>query len=184
MGRIADTERALYEDAWSLPQYRKWSPGLDAVPRFLRLTGAAPPATVLDFGCGAGVAGADLLHRGFRATLVDQTDAGIADPTLPFLPHCLWRPWTGPHADYGFCVDVLEHIPTELTALTIARMVAAVDVLYLELATVPDGCGVLVGQTLHKTVQPFTWWLALCRELATVSSGLDLLDRAVFILTP
>ena len=188
---IAATEAALYDDVWSVPAYRKWSPGLAAVPRFVRLVQPSASDTVFDFGCGAGKAGEALTQHVMGVALVDHTRAGlevVERVGLKFYQHTLWREWHQPgmvSATHGFCCDVLEHIPTELTGLTIARMLALVrGRLYLEVSTVPDGMGVFVGQALHKTVQPFTWWLHLCREIGTVVHGIDLLDRAVFVLEP
>lgn len=179
---IATTERAIYEEAWTLPAYREWSPGADAVTRFLRLTHASPLNTVIDFGCGTGRGAAALREEGFLVTLTDQTDAGLEVRDLPFVAHCLWAKWPAERAYYGYCCDVLEHIPTELTALTIARMLEACRLLYLEVATVPDRCGLLIGQPLHKTVKPFVWWRDLCAEIGDVKEGVDLLHRAVFVL--
>lgn len=179
---IAATECALYQDVWAHPDYHKLSPGAEAVPRFLRLTAARPLETVIDFGCGTGRGGAALVAEGFLVTLCDQTDAGLEVRDLRFEPHCLWKRWRGGDHYYGFCVDVLEHVPTELTSLTIARMLEACRVLYLEVSTVPDQFGILVGQPLHKTVKPFVWWRDLCAEIGTVTHGVDMLTRAAFVL--
>jgi hypothetical protein len=180
--RIAETERALYDDVWKHADYHKLSPGEEAVPRFLRLTQARPLETVVDFGCGTGRAGVALAAEGFLVTLADQTDAGLEVRDLRFERHCLWQPWRGGDHYYGFCVDVLEHVPTELTGITIARMLDACRVLYLEVSTVPDSFGLLVGQPLHKTVRPFVWWRDLCAEIGLVREGVDLLTRAAFVV--
>jgi SAM-dependent methyltransferase len=183
MATIAQREAALYEDVWSLPKYHDYSPGLVAIPRFERLTGAKAPASVADFGCGAGVAGVALAERGYRVTLVDHTPAGLvpAAKALEFHERSLWR-FPSCYVDYGFCVDVLEHLPTEMTSLTIHQMTCATKTLYLEVSTVPDVLGVMVGQTLHKTVQPFGWWLALCREIGQVTQAVDLMERAAYVI--
>jgi hypothetical protein len=182
---IAEAECALYQDVWAHPDYHKLSPGAEAASRFFRLTGAVAGECAIDFGCGTGKGAAALQALGLDVVLTDQTDAGLEfkdDPRFPFVRHCLWQPWTHGRADYGFCCDVLEHVPTELTALTIARMVDACDVLYLEVSTVPDQFGMLVGQPLHKTVKPFVWWRDLCREIGTVTQGVDMLTRAAFVI--
>jgi hypothetical protein len=183
--RIADTECALYDAVWAHADYHTLSPGSEAVPRFLRLVDAVPGESLIDFGCGTGRAGAALSARGLDVVLTDQTNAGLevnGDPKLPFRQHCLWRKWPYGSADFGFCCDVLEHVPTELTALTIARMLEACDWLYLEVSTVPDQFGMLVGQPLHKTVKPFVWWLDLCAEIGTIRYGVDMLTRAAFVV--
>ena len=181
MSRAA-AERTLYEDVWTPPEYRRWSPGGEAIPRFLRLAEAIPPAHIIDWGCGTGRAGRVLADQGFRVTLVDQTWAAVEVEGLPFVPHCLWQPWPNVRGDVGFCCDVLEHIPTELTALTCARLLQGARVLYLEVATEPDSMGALVGQTLHKTVRPFVWWRDLLREVGTLRHGVDLMTRAAFVV--
>ena len=61
--------------------------------------------------------------------------------------------------DWIYCVDVLEHLPTE-------QIDAALDGFthitrhggFLQIALFEDGCGNLIGETLHLTVQPYAWW--------------------------
>jgi hypothetical protein len=190
---IAGQELALYEDIWQQPAYHKHSPGQQAIPRFLRLLGMVQPrlpGSLIDFGCGTGRASLVLARHGFSVVATDQTDAGleimpVCEPgvELRFVRHCLWMPWREPRADFGYCCDVMEHVPTELTGLSLARMRQACTVaLYVEVSTEPDQMGVLAGQPLHKTVKPFTWWRDLCAEVGKVEYGIDLSGRAAFVV--
>lgn len=192
MGRIAAAERSLYERAWALPEYAQWSPGLAALgvkqgrddpdhDRFTRLV--EPYGSVIDFGCGSGVAGVELARRGFTVRLVDQTDAGLVSDarTLPFHKQPIWKEPPA-YVNHGFCVDVLEHLPTEMISLSVYQMVRFTQSVYLEVSTEPDAFGTLVGEPLHKTVKPFVWWRDLCGEIGTVIHGIDMLTRACFVV--
>lgn len=189
MSVLAD-EQAKYAEMWTFPQYRQHSPGEDAVKRFARVIqehGLQRPVSVYDFGCGegkgsielssvfdCGVYGWDFVDvRSIEACRImdDFTCAPLWSPTLrDVTPHC------------GYCVDVMEHIPPEFTMLSVANMLRHCDKLYLEISTEPDAMGALIGQPLHLTVQPFTWWRDRLREIANVVDARDMMGRAAFLI--
>ena len=80
--------------------------------------------TVIDFGCGSGRGGLMLHALGglkpifmdFADNALDQDikDASVKDPEKwPFVRHDLTQFPMPVKATYGYCVDVLEHIPPE-----------------------------------------------------------------------
>ena len=85
--------------------------------------------------------------------------------------------------DYGFCCDVMEHIPTEYTMLVIDRIMSSCRTAWFQIALVPDQFGVTIGQTLHLSVQPFTWWLDHLRGgIGRVTDARDLCGQALFVV--
>lgn len=183
---VLASEREKYQSVWEFPAYAAHSPGVAAIDRFLSLTEAKAPASVLDLGCGAGAASVELSRRGFDVSLVDMVDVRSEDAKALrwFTEQPLWTEPRYHSADFGFCVDVLEHIPTEFVLLAIEHMRRSVGKLYLEVCMVPDQFGVLVGEPLHQTVKPFTWWRDRLLELdPRMRIGVDLLDRAAFVLS-
>jgi len=87
------------------------------------------------------------------------------------------------HFDYGFCCDVMEHIPTEFTMLVLYRILSSCKTTWFQIALVPDNCGQLIGETLHLTVRPFTWWLNRFLDLgAHVEDARDLIDSGLYIV--
>lgn len=176
---IAEQERAKYAEMWSVDHYSQHSPGVAAIPRFLAVTGAQPPDRVQDYGCGMGAASLALMARGFQVTGFDLV---TPPPSVPHVPQVLWRRIDAPRAPWGFCVDVMEHIPVEFTMLAVARMLDNCQRLYLEIALEPDRCGIWIGQTLHHTVRPFTWWRDRLREIATVVDARDLLQHGAYLV--
>lgn len=149
-----------YEVAWQLPEYHQVSPGLQAVPMFLDVV-PPPLLTVIDIGCGAGYATAEL-RKHCWVTAVDFIDARAGEAIYaPFLQTDITKadqpqPW--PHGDTGFCVDVMEHIPPESIDTTIHNTVLPKGTFY-GISLVPDQLGQLFGQTLHLSVFPAKWWL-------------------------
>lgn len=192
---IAERERQTYDAIWQgVPSYREHSPGLANVDRFLEMTGATS-GSVLDAGCGAGVAGTALAERGFAVTLCDQTNSGVsADHSLPFVEACLWhdlspvaylgsvaRGDTATRFDYVYCCDVLEHVPTEYTMLVLSRLMSVAERgMFLTISLVPDAFGVWVGQRLHQTVKPFTWWRDRLADLGRVVEARDCLNTGIY----
>ncbi len=121
-------EALKYGKLWSEhPSYRAIAPGEDLAHTFLKQ--ARPPidAEVIDFGCGTGRGALILacpppLGGSLRVTMVDFVSSCL-DPEirqaletqkdrLRFLKKDLEQP-LGIAAEYGYCTDVMEHIPTE-----------------------------------------------------------------------
>lgn len=155
------SEQEKYRLMWERSEYRTFSPGEDALPKFLGLVDVQN-RNVIDFGCGTGRAGVALANAGARVVLVDFTDNSRdeAAQSLPFERHDLTRPLKR-LADYGYCTDVMEHIPTEDVSLVIDNIMRSASTVFFQISTVPDSMGALIGHSLHLTVQPHGWWSAL-----------------------
>jgi SAM-dependent methyltransferase len=110
----------------------------------------------IDFGCGAGAASAALQEKGFAVTGVDHVDA--RRHAIDFVQACLWD-LPPLKADYGFCADVMEHIPFEKVESVIAGIKAACPKVFFNIHTKKDGFGPkLLGEPLHLTVREPDWW--------------------------
>jgi SAM-dependent methyltransferase len=152
------TEREKYQILWARGDYRDWSPGEMAVEQFLALK---PEGLVLDFGCGTGRAAMKIKEAGHDVLLFDFTDncRDKAALTLPFVQWDLTQPLPV-KGGTGYCTDVMEHIPPEDVDTVLANIMAAVPNCFFQIATIPDGFGAAIGQTLHLTVQDHDWWAA------------------------
>ena len=187
---IANAERVKYDAIWQVPGYAENSPGDDLVAMFAELSGCKAGETLIDLGCGTGRAGARLARdHGLKVTLFDLTDAGLEGEArgLRFVEGCLWgshlrltRPTMG--YDYGYCCDVLEHVPPEFTMLAVANIMAACRVVFFSIATVPDQFGAEIGEPLHLTVRPFVWWRDHLAELGRLIECRDLLTSGVYYM--
>lgn len=192
---VLQQERELYDAVWGgLSRYGDHNPGEHHVDLFKRLLEARgwPQGSVLDAGCGTGLGGVALQRAGFQAALCDLTDAGLqaAALELPFTTVSLWddlRPalgfQMGGKFDYGYCCDVLEHIPEAFTMLVVSQLLAVARYgVFLTISTVPDHFGIWVGEPLHKTVRPFTWWRDMLGEVGTVTEAIDCLNYGAFLV--
>jgi SAM-dependent methyltransferase len=150
-------EEEKYQRIWEMDAYRNLAPGEECVPKFLELI--APGATVIDFGCGTGRAALKIATAGHQVTLLDFAD-NCRDKdaeSLPFIKWDLTRP-IEVKATYGFCTDVMEHIPPLDVEAVITNIMRAAPRTFFNISTVPDELGVLIGQHLHLTVRPHKWW--------------------------
>ena len=194
MTTLLATERAKYDAIWGLDVYAKFSPGLEVLPLFLDMTGARPPDSILDAGCGSAKASLALHEQGFDVRLCDLTNAGIVPDAqhLRFDEACLWKDLRsqlsylqGGSVDWVYCCDVLEHIPTPFTMLVVTRLLEiARKGVFLSIAHVPDEMGVWVGQSLHATVQSFTEWRDQLASIARIVEARDLIAAGLFYLQP
>ena len=175
------TERDKYRLMWSTDSYRECSPGESAVP--LILQHLKPEGLVLDFGCGTGRASLALAKAGLDVLLIDFADNCRDEEAvgLPFLEWDLTRPLP-PHARYGICCDVMEHIPTDDVPAVLGNIAAAADKVFFQISTVPDHFGALIDHPLHLTVRPFEWWLEQLSRFGAVEYAQNFGDSAVFIL--
>tara|TARA_R110000868_G_scaffold78701_18_gene224264 strand:- start:663 stop:1259 length:597 start_codon:yes stop_codon:yes gene_type:complete len=194
MSNILSTERATYEQAFSVDAYSAYSPGEKYVPAFLAMAGLRQDdvglTKVLDAGCGSGKGGLALRKAGCAVTLcdfVDERSPEVRDHhALPFHQiETLWSPIPLGTFDYVYCTDVLEHVPPEFTMLTIARMLeVSRQGVFLSIALVPDGFGVWIGKSLHQTVRGFTWWRDNIATLGRIVECRDLLQTGLFYVEP
>jgi SAM-dependent methyltransferase len=120
---------------------------------------AKPTGRIIDFGCGTGRGALAMASRGHDVLLIDFTDNCRDKETLrlPFIQWDLTEPLPV-HAPFGYCTDVMEHIPTDQVHLVIANILAASDRCWFQISTVLDQMGSLIGQRLHLTVRDHDWW--------------------------
>lgn len=158
------SEQEKYQRMWAYDAYRTMSPGEECVDTFLEI--CKPDGLVIDFGCGTGRAALKIKQYGCFVRLVDFTD-NSRDPEaidLPFTQHDLTEP-LGILAKYGYCTDVLEHIAPENVEKVINNIMSCVKTAFLQISTVPDNMGAVIGQQLHLTVRPHEWWKATIEGL-------------------
>lgn len=186
---IVDVERGKYEDMWGVDAYAEHSPGEMFLPLFLNMIGAVRRSTIIDAGCGSGKGALALQNAGFVVRCCDLTNTGLIPEarTFPFSTACLWDDLVRVvgFADWVYCCDVLEHIPTEFTMLVIARLLAvARKGVFLSISFAPDVMGAWIGKPLHQTVQHFVWWRDNLNTIGELVEARDLLNAGVFLVKP
>lgn len=167
MDAISIREREKYERMWTRDEYRD-----DHVTAHARTAlahfGARPGDSVIDFGAGAGYASAAFQEAGLHVLAIDIALNAMAPSIAAVVPRLLASLWelpVGLSADWGFCCDVLEHVPTDrVDDVLRALRASARRSTYLCISLRPDGCGQLIGDTLHLTVRPLDWWTARLRR--------------------
>ncbi len=177
------TEREKYQRMWSLPEYRAVAPGEVDAELFLSWVRPQNAARVLDFGCGTGRGGLTLHAAGLDVTLIDFA-SNCRDTGAERLPFFEWdladpMPFT---AHYGYCTDVLEHIPPEQVNAVLANMLNCAPTLFLRIDTKPDLCGALINQTLHVCLMHHEEWKLLLEKHADILRAENDGDHSVFLV--
>ena len=173
---LAQAEADKYAAVWRYDAYRKNAPGEKCVFDAFKALGIKEGDTLIDFGCGTGRPARAFQEAGIHVTAVDFAvnclDEGVK---VPFRQACLWNLPDDMIATYGFCTDVMEHIPPEKVDAVLANIRAATtDGVFFQIATRPDTMGRLIGRTLHLTVKSADWWahrLRLAWPNVTVKAG-------------
>lgn len=130
---------------------------------------------------------------------------------LPLLDTCLWHDWPSrlvgspsehqirsqaiwgrdeelvrmmhSRADLAYCVDVLEHIPTEFVGLVVSNMLRAARYVFVQVAHFDDThFGDQVRDTLHLTIRPFEWWRDRLADLGALVEARDCVQSSAFLL--
>ena len=176
---VAESERLKYEKAWSIPEYANHSPGAQAVELFAEM--CEPYGDVIDLGTGSGKGALALKDIGLDVTMLDLTFDGLVEGTdgIRRIEAPLWGKWLGAW-DWGYCADVMEHIPPEYTMLVLDRIMSHCEQVFFHICFVPDGFGKVVGQPLHLTVMPFEWWKSHLSEFGAVVECRDLMANGVY----
>ena|SRR5215475_9598286 len=179
----ATVERDKYREIWGVDEYRAHSPGMENVERFLSVVKASGSCSVIDLGCGEGRAGLEFFKRGFFVTWLDITDAALA-PEVPrhrFIELPVWQLMRLQSYDFGFCCDVMEHVPTEYVMLAFDRILATCDLAYFSIAMRPDMFGQAIGKPLHLTVRDFAWWRDHIASIGRLIEARDLCGDGIFV---
>jgi len=166
MDDIAAREQNKYERMWNIKSYRKHAPGEPIAAKAFHELGMKPGDTLADFGCGTGRPAAAMQRMGAIVVGIDHA-VNCLDPdvNINFLKCNLWDLPPDLKADFGYCTDVMEHIPTEKVDAVLAGIRRIVQKkAFFQIATFPDKMGKHIGETLHLTVQTPEWWEAKLSE--------------------
>lgn len=159
------SEKQKYKLLWSDRDYREISPGEYLVDKFIEVV--KPEEMVIDFGCGSGRAAKAIAEKtDCKVMLIDFAD-NCRDEDCEHLPFLEWDlteniPLS---ASYGFCTDVMEHIPPRDVERVIRNIMRSSNNTFFQICLIDDDFGENIGQKLHLTVKPFDWWLGKFRYL-------------------
>ena len=175
-----DTEREKYERVWSSRKYREQADGIPVVRRAFVQMSCQPGETLIDWGCGGGQCAAAFAEMGLKVTGYDIAhnclDKGI---DVPLVVGTLWDPPMELESDFGFCTDVLEHLPPDYVEASVeAIAMRTLRACYFQVDTVEDTSGRQYNppMRLHLCVRPAEWW----EEVLTPHFGGGILDEPGF----
>jgi hypothetical protein len=168
-------EVAKYEKVWNSEAYKgghSW--GEQFVSIFLSQARPRPGDTVIDFGCGAGGTALLLGVLGkVKTVLVDFVDTGLDEDVrkaletqsdmISFVKHDLEQA-IPVGAKFGYCVDVLEHIPENKVDIVLNNILKSAQNVFFSIDLRDDLIGEHLGEKLHLTVKPYSWWLEKFRD--------------------
>lgn len=174
-------EQQKYEKMWGHDQYRVVSPGEGIAQLFMQVAKPKDGARIIDFGCGTGRGGlaiaiiANIAQLDVEVDLVDfaanaldphvvdtiKGQAPDAKTRLRFTQADLTRPMPpGLTAEYGYCTDVMEHIPPDDVDRVLVNILQSAQHVLFQIALTDDSCGALIGEPLHLSVHTADWWMA------------------------
>jgi hypothetical protein len=175
-------EREKYIRMWAIPGYRRLAPGEDAAGEFLEIV--KPDGRVIDFGSGTGRGALALSKAGVDVWMVDFASNCRDNEALhlPFVEHDLTEP-LALRAPYGYCTDVMEHIPPAQVETVIRNIMESAGTVFFQIATVPDNFGAVINQRLHLTVEPHEWWRETFTRLGyVVTFDRDIGQQSQFVV--
>ncbi len=162
-------EQQKYLKVWNVPAYRVVSPGEECVNMFLEAMREMEPETeghqtLIDFGCGTGRA-AMKLDKMFDVTPMDFAWNCLDEEVKEhfgdrFVEHDITKK-TALRANWGYCTDVMEHLPPEQLDDTLDTILEACDNVFFQIATVEDHFGNHpdINDHLHLSVHSYNEWL-------------------------
>lgn len=161
---VAAQERQKYEKMYVCSEYHGNDSVIARAKMLVDCFDLDKSAKILDVGCGPGSASYFLKKQGYDVLAIDIASNCLDEDKrgeFPLLISCVWELPEFVQGEVFLCSDVMEHIPPEFVSKTLQTLAQACKLGGLFLITMrPDGCGRLIGETLHLTVQPLDWWLS------------------------
>lgn len=166
-------EQLKYQKCWALDEYRNISPGEQIVDLFLNALDTSETAykdtKLIDFGCGTGRAALrldeffDVTPMDFASNCMDENVAEHFGDR--FVEHDITKK-TALRAEWGYCTDVMEHLPPEDIDPAIGTVLEACDNVLFQIATIKDHFGGHpdIDEPLHLSVHDYDWWLRKFNE--------------------
>jgi len=166
---VTNVEKAKYEKLWKkFPQYRKVSPGENISKYFLERVNPPKGSRIIDFGCGTGRGGLALHEAGMEVLMSDFVGGCLdkkvrkamrkSDGKFSFIEHDLNSRFPE-YSVYGYCADVLEHVPENQTDVVIQNILEVCRSCFFMIHTQEDRCGKLIDETLHVNQQDYAYWV-------------------------
>ena len=151
-------EPQKYETMWQRDEYRQHSPAASKANDIAANIGKTP-GKLIDFGVGTGRVAKALRDSGWDVTGVDFArnclDEGV---DVPLVVAPLWNIPEDVKGNIGICFDVMEHIPADRVDTVLQNIKRCVPKCLFHISYQPDQMGKLIGEKLHLTVKPQTWW--------------------------
>jgi len=176
------SEEEKYERMWLHSDYRAFAPGEQAADTFLNVIEGK--GRVIDFGCGTGRGAMKINAAGHEVLLVDfagncrDREAMV----LPFRKHDLTQP-LDERAEYGYCTDVMEHIPPEHVDDVLRNIFACCGNVFFQISLVDDVCGAYIGHPLHLSIHPAEWWTQKLEQFGRIYWFAKYPQTAMFYVT-
>ena len=163
-----NAEQAKYEKVWQHARYRETAPGEIVAGIFKQVAKPQRDEWCIDFGAGTGRGSLMVsVLCGLRMHMVDFADNCLDESMrealersperFKFTQHDLTKPLSL-KAAYGYCTDVMEHIPPADVDAVLKNIVQSAKNVFFQIACQPDNLGVLIGEQLHLTVEQHDWW--------------------------
>jgi len=172
--KIELTEQAKYEKMWEYEEYRATSPGEACAHTFLEQARPLKDSTLLDLGCGTGRGGLMLALFGrMKVTLIDfaknALDEDVRNATVTQPTRISWvqadlTKQLPLQASYGYCCDVMEHIPPSQLDTVLRNILAAAPHTFFQISCREDHCGMIIDEELHLSIHPYEWWVKKFRD--------------------
>jgi len=170
---VEASEKQKYEAMWEHAEYRLSSPGFEAASCFFDhfKERIQEGDSILDFGCGTGRTSSLFFSKGLFVRMIDIASNCLDENIISLMhlfPHAiefmeasLWElPSTVASADWIYCCDVLEHLPSEQVDAALFQMAKRTKKGgFLQIFLKDEPFGLMIGKRLHLTIQPKEWWI-------------------------
>lgn len=161
-------EEDKYVRAWKEDKYRINSPGMRIIELAFKELGMKSGETVIDFGCGCGRPAKWFQNQGLIVSAVDIAHNCLDPGLINELDFVIANLWDLPpmYAKYGYCTDVMEHIPPNYVDITLKNIKRSCDKVFFQIATFKHNFRTnTFNEELHLTVMPAGWWKEKLEDL-------------------